>query len=141
MRSRYDFYELPESERKAMIGKPFQEEITRKGHRKPQLSSTLYFPVDLHPDEFNYQQPQGLIFVTEVCAHLPDHPNWFRVGVCSPDDLDIDLDFETTDTQQAHRWREQAIEFLSDPTNLQGVFYADVLHFIQELTGAGTRTS
>ena len=130
----YDFYELPEAERKAMVGQPFQV----RGKRT--ISDTLYFPVDLHPDDFNYGAPQGLIFVTAP-RDVPGHRNWFRVGVCSPDDLDKDLDFSGEDTAQVNKWRQQAIDFLSDPTNMRGVFYDDVLNFIQELTGAGIRTS
>lgn len=149
LRTCYEFYKLPEAERKAMVGQPFQEEIPvrgRKGQRRAKLglkskpSTTLYFPVDLHPTEFNYGEPQGLIFVT-MPTDVPGHPNWFRVGVCSPDDLDKDLDFSTEDTEQAQRWRQQAIEFLSDPTNMRGVLYDDVLTFIQTLLNAGTRTS
>jgi len=127
--TKWAFYDLPEKERLAMIGQPFMESQGR--------SRSVYFPVDLHPDEFNYEAPQGLIFVTEIFPN-DGMQNWFRVGVCSPDDLDKDLDFDSPESPQH---RAQAIEFLSDPTNLRGVFYDDVLNMIQELVGAGTRTS
>ena len=127
LKNRWDFYKLAENERLAMIGVPFMEEGRQ----------ALYFPVDLHPDEFNYEAPQGLIFVTEIFPN-DGAQNWFRVGVCSPDDIDKDLDFDSPESPQH---RAQAIEFLSDPTNLRGVFYDDVLNMIQELVGAGVRTS
>lgn len=129
--SPYDFYNLPESEKKYLFGKPF----------KVKDSDQIYFPVDLHPDEFNYGEQQGLIFVTQVFAKNDLYTNWFRIAAFSPDDLDIDLDFSSDNKSLSELWRQQAIEFLSNPVNLQNIFYTNVLRSIQKLTGAGERTS
>jgi hypothetical protein len=129
LRTSYQFYDLPEDERKAMTGKPFQE-LTP--------GDSLYFPVDLKEGTFNYGETQGLLFVTQLHPTHPTSPNWFRLGVSSPDDLDMDLDFNSPDSP---KHREQVIKLLSDPALLTDVSYDDVLNFVQKEIGAGERTS
>jgi hypothetical protein len=81
LKSVYTFYALPEDQRIAMIGKWFKEEGGK----------SLHFPLGLTVDEFNYGIQQGLVFVSSVMDF--GGKKWFRVGVISPDDLDMDLDF------------------------------------------------
>ncbi len=58
---------------------------------------------------------------------------WFKVGVCSPDDLDLDLEFD-----HANSWlRQDVISYLME-TNKIGVTYRGVLSMIQDFFKAGT---
>ena len=149
LRNCYTFYDLAEEERKAMVGKPFVElcQPLRKNGCPFGQNGMIYFPVDLEGDEKyrNYNMPQGLIFVTYLWGPMGgknQNPNWFRVGVTSPDDLDIDLDFNPSTMEEAQRLRQIAIDFLSDPDNCRNVTYNGLLDFINELCGGvGERTS
>jgi hypothetical protein len=121
----YDFYRLPEGERIALVGSHF---VVRPG-------KTVYFPVRLAEGEFNYGVQQGLVFVTPVLTSL-DCGKWFRVGVESPDDLDIDLDFGAADT-----WRRQEVIDFLKTTNKVDVTYRGLLARVRDRFDAGEFTS
>lgn len=107
--SPYAFYELPQRERRKLVGKRFRE------------NGGIYFPLDLAYGEFNYGIRQGLIIVTEV------RENRFKVGVVSPDDLDLDLEFEHPYTNI--RW--DVITFI-EKMNKVNVTYRHVLLTIND---------
>lgn len=128
----YTFYRLTETRRKAMIGTWF---------RCRERGNTVYFPVGLS-NCFNYGVDQGLIFVTAIQPQIgvkaadgtwAKNRNWFRVGVCSPDDLDLDLDFEH---HECHL-RQDVISFL-EKTKKTGVSYCEVLEAVRAHVKGGT---
>ena len=72
----YDFYDLPEDERKSLVGQFFRE--THGRH--------LYLVVDLHPEQFNYGVKQGVFFIGSI--RKEDGRKHFTISAFSPDDLD-----------------------------------------------------
>lgn len=113
----YDFYQLPEDERKALIGSCFKVEGFEH----------LYYPIGLFED-FNYGIDQGVIFVSPIMKYNSE--KWFRVGVFSPDDLDMDLDFNASETHK----RQEIISHLNKIKKID-VTYRGVLEEIQKLFG------
>ena len=106
--TRHDFYDLPEKAAHGLIGQPFIETKYKHGdpHRK-----TIFFPVGLSNKWENYGYATGLIFVSPVWPANPktSSPMWFRCGWASPDDGDIDLDFEG---EKETRLRSKVLKFL-----------------------------
>lgn len=123
----YKFYDLSEDERKELIGTYFKESRYDNG--------TLYFPVQLHEDDFNYGIQQGLISVSPIWK-LKDGTKWFRVAAFSPDDLDKDLDFKD-DECKIH---QEVIEYIKQMPK-KFVTYDSILLDIQWYFNAGKRTS
>lgn len=130
LKNQYDFYRMPEEERKALVGKPFQT-IDQPGG--------LYFPIQLTEEGSwnNYNRRQGLIYVSTVMTHWKLKTMWFRVAAASPDDLDMDLDFDETEINL----REPVIDFLKEITQIEEVTYKEVLDAVQAQFNAGRRTS
>ncbi len=116
----YDFYKMPEDERKALIGRVFKEH------------NTLYFPVQLAEGEFNYGIQQGLIHVSPIWKHYKTHEKHFKIGVTSPDDLDIDLNFGP---EHVHL-RQEIILFLKGMAK-KSVTYKGILLKIRDHFKAG----
>ena len=125
----YIFYGMSEVERRAMVGTYFFASDSGK---------MLYFPVELSGC-FNYGVAQGLIFITEIYRHYSvaadkngARRNVFRVGAFSPDDLDLDLDFE-------HRecWLRQDVISYIKKMPKKGVTYMGVLESIRDHFKAG----
>lgn len=108
----FDFYNLPESDRESLVGKSFEEE---KGG--------LYFVLDLSPNEFNYGMKQGLICVSPIITifKLP----FFKVYVCSPDDLDIDVCFDDDEI----KFRDEVIRFIESIPKID----VGYLHFMEQI--------
>lgn len=131
-----DFYALPEEERKSLIGSVFKERMRKIKYEKVtylnKTSGTLFFPVGLAEDEFNYGVKQGLIFVT---ACNKSNNKWFRAGVISPDDLDIDLDFGA---EHIHL-RQDVIDYIKKANKLN-IKYKEFLGKIRDYFGAGILT-
>lgn len=131
-KSAYDFYRLPDLERRSMVGQQFFE-VGR---------DTEYFVISMDDPACNYGVFQGVIFL------LPIQPNrykvsefgdkWFRVGVFSPDDEDKDLDFFGDDCKHFKKVRK----FLREMNPLfLNVGYNEILSMVQEHVQAGIRTS
>jgi hypothetical protein len=120
LNSAYDFYRLEETQRKDMIGLCFKEK--NRDH--------IYFPIQLTDDCFNYGICQGLIVVTPILKSAEG--KWFRVAAFSPDDLDLDLDFNSNETHI--RW--DVIEFIRK-TNKKNMSYTQFLTSIQTHFGMG----
>lgn len=134
-KSHFDFYKLPEKERQQLVGDFFIEE--GREHYKKGEEDRLFFPLSLHEDEFNYGKQQGLIFVSEVRQVKGE--SWFRVGVSSPDDLDMDLDFQGIGFN-FEKLRLDVVEYVKQMSK-QNVKYRDFLRNIQEHFNAGEMTS
>ena len=121
LKSPDDFYLMPAEERLRLVGSV----LTAVDH-----DGAAYVPLNLDPSEFNYGCPQGMLHVTAI-RKLGGHSQapgakWFKVGVTSPDDLDIDLEFFGKDCQ----WRQEVIEFLrkfAARTKRKGTFYRAAL--------------
>ena len=122
-----DFYALPETRRIEWVGKMF-------GSRQPSHRKALFFPVTLAPGEFNYGYQQGLIFISPIHVTLTGKKRhkWFRVGVISPDDLDIDLDFRGNEVQH----RQAVIDFVI-AANKHNVRYRAFIAAIRAQFGVG----
>ena len=128
--SPYDFYKFTEEEQKALIGQCFTEA------KRPDAA---YYPVQLTEEGGweNYGREQGLIYFSSM--RMNKDKTWFRVAAFSPDDLDMDLDFEGKDEQ----FREQVRDYLElyiATCPLQGVRYIDLLRDIQANFKAGEIT-
>lgn len=144
--SAYDFYKLEETERIALIGRTIKERMWRLKHGKVVYTDAirpgLYFPIGLHPSEFNYGIQQGLLYVTDVLK-MPavqgdtQRKKWFRVAAFSPDDLDIDLDFDDTETHL----RQEIIQFIRGPMHKRNRRYREIMEQIKKHFSAGTITS
>ena len=100
----YKFYDLPEEKRIELIGQTVKE-YTK--HNSP----TVYYVVGLRADCFNYGIQQGLVSLhmprslycsEQTKAYLRKHHadlEWFKIGAFSPDDLDLDLEFNNIITK------------------------------------------
>lgn len=133
----YKFYDLPEEKRVELIGQ------TVKGYSK-HSNPTIYYVVGLRPDCFNYGIQQGLISLhmptrlycsEKTKVYLQKHRvnlDWFKIGAFSPDDLDLDLEFNNVITKY------QKVKRLMDewaPTFFN-TSYKDILNFVyMELGG------
>lgn len=122
----YKFYDLGENERKELIGTYFKESRYDNG--------TLFFPVGLHEDDFNYGIQQGLILVSPIWKF--NGKKWFRVAAFSPDDLDKALDFESEECSI----RQDVIDYIIKMPK-KFVTYDSILLDIQEHFKAGKLTS
>ena len=116
------FYDLNEAERKSLVGTMFKT-TERKG-----MSNWLYFPLDLHKDEFNYGVRQGLICISPIEKYK--HKKNFKIIVHSPDDLDLCLYFNHYYTPD----RQEVINFVKKMPK-RNVFYKEVLLEIQKTFG------
>lgn len=126
-KSPYEFYKLPEEERRALIGEPFVAE---------ERPFSLYFPFEVDVPENNYNAAQGLIWVSMML--MSKEGAWFRVAAFSPDDIDMDLDF--TGAAATVEMHQRVCDFLRTlprfPLSYEGILKAVQLH-----CGAGVRTS
>jgi hypothetical protein len=149
-KSIYEFYDLPDDERMTWIGTPFMEEPKihkgawgKKLYQKP----TIYFPIGLRDEWVNYGKTPGLIFVTEImqAAGKPTdkgyHPEWFRVGIATPDDGDMDLDFERP--MDLETLRTETLKFLTEAPYgpWSGTDYREVLDLLQLHLGTNKKIS
>jgi hypothetical protein len=116
--SPYEFYEMPETERISLVGDCLKEE----------RFDTLYFPVCLSSEQFNYGISQGLLFVTPI--RKVNDKKYFKVGVFSPDDLDLDLCFKHPLTEI----RQDVLEYIRK-MNKKNVTYGGMLENIQNIFG------
>lgn len=126
-----DFYDLPDDKAKALVGTSFQCD---------DRPSYTFWVVDLALDEFNYGHPQGLIFIFEPRKEEPDGPHWFRVGAFSPDDLDVDLDFECLTARKARSQYKKVVACLKSIPKSR-VTYRGFMKEVQDQVGAGEITS
>lgn len=120
LRSEYDFYDMSEDDRLAMVGTCFAvDNIPR-----------IFFPIWLSEQgsSINYGVSQGLIFVSGI--HKGKNGLWFRVGICTPDDGDLDLDFQDEDLHK----REDVLRFM-EQVNKINVTYEEVLEAVQAVFG------
>jgi hypothetical protein len=125
--SHYDFYKMPEDERKKLIGRVFKE----RDWKKPKLiRDGFYFVVDLASDQFNYGMPQGLICLTGIVElRTGKH---FNVVACSPDDLDEQVTFSDGDI----KYHDRVFRYLKGMPK-KNVRYRDVMQKIQRHFGTG----
>lgn len=116
----YDFYyKRSEEERRELIGKCIRD---RHG---------IYFPVELDITQFNYGKRQGLIYVSPILK-TSEGSKYFKVTAFSPDDLDVDLEFEH---HECHL-RQEVIAFIQQAPKMN-VTYKGFLFRIQERFNAG----
>lgn len=110
-----------------------EKERFKKEIAFPEQYLAHYFPVwlDNASASLNYGRAQGLIFITAIMQFRGK--DWWRVGVSSPDDLDMDLDFEDVGV------RDKVLAYMKTMNRI-GVSYNGVLTTIQSLFG-GTRSS
>lgn len=98
----YDWYKLPESENKRIFESG--ELVTEKNR--------IYVPV-LWSEEVNYGKRYGLLSLINVnVSFKPSRKNptqklksFFGVRVFSPDDWDMDLDFETPENSNGEEFK------------------------------------
>ncbi len=135
--SPYNFYDLPQRDRKHMIDqcftvKPHPIDVARGTVPEPDL----YFPIGLTKEGsyYNYCRRQGVILVTRIISRKTEG-QWMRVCAFSPDDLDMDLDFQNATPDL----RERIINFIKRMPKRE-VTYAEVLETIRQRFG-GERTS
>ena len=128
----YDFFKLPEEEAAAMIGHPFRE-AARKHKNKIIQNKTLYFPIGLSDKWENYGYATGLIFVSPVWPETPNYPKWFRCALASPDDGDVDLDFEGEEIIH----RPAVLEFMHSMP-FEDTSIREVLEMVQHHVKAGS---
>jgi len=122
MKTAYDFYRLPENERIALIGTEFKvQDKYDKGE---------YFVIGLTEEGGwqNYGRQQGLIWLSLPMNYKGK--TWFRVAAFSPDDLDMDLDFD----DPAPDLRDKICNLLREMPK-DNVTYREVLEFIQSFYG------
>jgi hypothetical protein len=126
----YAFYRMPEKKRIEMIGSHFY--VTGR-------DDSVYFPIGLSGC-FNYGIDQGLLSVPRICtvpgatdsAGKPAKRNWFKVGAFSPDDLDLDLEFEHDQC-----WMRQDVIAYIARMHKRGVTYLSCLEEIRDHFKAG----
>lgn len=126
--NKYDFYDLPEKSRIEMVGTCFRVE--------GRASGDLFFAVGLNDKQFNYGVKQGLILVSAVRKTNVDHKKWFRICAISPDDLDLDLDFNEAEIHH----RQNIISYMQ-LMKLTDTTYKAILSEIQCVYQAGVFTS
>ncbi len=138
----YDFYDLPEEERKAMVGESFMVNgpygsSSPYEHRGFVIQPDIYFPIQLseHGQHLNYGTRQGVLNVIGIRPFYEkssQYPNtWFRVACFSPDDLDLDLNFENSPTEEL---RNKVIDLIREMPKDE-VEYRECLEFIQSYFG------
>ncbi len=123
----YDYYKLTDQERANLVGYTFQV--------KGEQEQSLYFPVKLTEEEgfVNYNHRYGALVLTPVLKSKQG--NWFRLGVFSPDDMDLDLDFN----QDELNLRNNVINILKQLIDKdQEYTYREILEFVQITLAAGT---
>lgn len=136
--SPYQFYEMSEDDRKALVGKEFIVYRKQRPNCKPvKKSYEIYFPVQLADSEFNYGKQQGLIRISDIMDDISNKgKKWMRIAAFSPDDLDIDLDFDDKEVNL----RNYIVWYVRN-MNKYNVTYRGFLSRIQKHFNAGTRTS
>jgi hypothetical protein len=134
----YDFYELPEKQRKAMVGDFFVEkaDLDRLGEDLV----CRYYPIQLSEDEkwYNYGVQQGILRLSTFWPHfeykqgkrIETGKEWFKVSCFSPDDLDLCLHW----TPAVRELRPKVIELITEMPK-DGVGYRECLEFIQSFYG------
>jgi len=133
----YEFYDLPDDERMALIGTHFQEApFARPQYDKKKLYQppTIYFPIGLSDPWENYGVSPGLISVGEVNPIFQKEQfHHFLVQVASPDDLDMGLLFEEPKYNPVEI-RKKTLEFLiSEPYGpWTGTSYREFFELLQE---------
>jgi hypothetical protein len=127
----YAFYQLTEPERQALIGQFFTV---------PDRPDSFWFPIALTEEGGwqNYNRRQGLIYLSPVLPKYRQAGTWFRVAAFSPDDLDMDLDFDEVGIRDEVR---KYLELYVATCPSGGVLYRDVLRDIQSKFKAGVMTS
>jgi hypothetical protein len=109
----YDFYKLPKRDRMHLI-----DQCVRSRH------DSLYFPILLTKDEFNYGIQQGLICITNlVIFNKKIH---FNVCAVSPDDLDKQITFNVSDIDAGEKLRKSIFKFIKNQ-NKRNVTYEEFL--------------
>ena len=111
---------MSEELRESLVGKILTEEKS---------NGTIFFPIQLLDGTLNYNKQQGLIFVTPIAIAYNKRQS-FRVGVKSPDDLDMDLDFHNDEIEL----REPLIEYVKSMDKVY-VTYHSVLNELHSLFG------
>lgn len=129
----YQFYDLPDEEQAKLVG--WMIPVTERPPEFPQHM----FILRLSDDCFNYGRRHGIVFVA-FNPKLTVDPrakikSWVRVGVISPDDLDMDLDFDPADQAKYLEVLEVVKQAPKD-----NVDYAEFLDFVRSFCG-GVRTS
>jgi hypothetical protein len=125
--NKYDFYRLSEDQREALIGSFFKEEG----------KEDVYFVFQLENEDTNYGVKQGVVRVSGI-MYYDEKRNWFRVGVFSPDDLDMDFDF--VGLQDLRYLRRKVLGFMLGAKK-QDTSYKKVFQDLQERFPMGERTS
>ena len=139
LKSAYEFYDMEEPQRLALVGSCFQEEdmVGPRGRKGPSVPRPgIYFPIELTEEGSwsNYNRKQGLLYTTGLLPKK-DGKTWARVAAFSPDDLDMDLDWDPCDAPQWERIMDVVRQMPKD-----NVTYQECLDFIQSFCG-GERTS
>lgn len=129
LKSEYDFYRMTEPERIELTKSCFRLEGRRSG--------SIYFPLVLSVNQFNYGIQQGLILVSQIHPARNDYKKWFRVCAISPDDMDLDLDFNETETHL----HQEVIAFVKAQDRTKPTYYKDFLQAVQAHFKAGEITS
>lgn len=135
--SPYDFYDLPDEEAGKLVGRVYKSRKWKTNKKKDGVVYTKdiapgeYYVVSLKDGEFNYGKKNGVLYLSPVWSH-GDRGDWFKVGVFSPDDLDLDLEFYKDDTCL----RSDVIRFMRGMQK-RNVTYIGVLESIQRHVGAG----
>ncbi len=121
----YEFYKLTRKARRKLLGSILVEKDN---------PSVLYFVLDLENECFNYGSKEGLIRFSPIITYK--EKKWFRISAFSPDDLDIDLDFND---QEIYLY-DQILKYVKTEIKKKDVTYEDFLLDIQTKFGAGKRT-
>jgi hypothetical protein len=116
IQSAYDFYRMNENDRIKAIDKVFVEDKNK---------DCFFFPILLDKEAFNYGYQQGLLYLSPMLKNKQGK-QWFRVAAFSPDDLDLDLDFENSKPNL----RKKVFDFLMQH-KFKDVTYREVLEYIQ----------
>jgi hypothetical protein len=132
----YDFYELPEDERQAMVGDCFVD-LSEKGEKG--APPRFYFPIGLSEQGSwnNYGRRQGVLCVSPLWPKRVWEKGkskvagrWFKVYAFSPDDLDLSLSFDDPTPEL----RERVLDIVRQMPKDE-VEYLECLEFIQSYVG------
>lgn len=123
----YEFYKLPQRERKHLIDQSFKEEGR----------DVLYFPIGLtlEGSYSNYNRKQGVISVHPlyvIRSGVDKGKPWFKLGAFSPDDYDLDLEFRG---EEATEEKRNLILAYLKTANKRNTTYVDFLNKVKDLFG------
>jgi len=130
----YDFYALPEHERRSYVGQQFLA-IDHPDYE--------FFVIGLVEGEFNYGSRQGVLYIfpprKDTYAKSPDFGQlWWKIGVFSPDDLDKSIEFsgdaECKLFSKVRGFLREANPILLNTT------YHDALEFVRQEFNCGTHS-